>query len=250
MAKQESIMIRSAYAYYAQLASPGVLKYKKEEDKDNVLVNKEYVVEVLMDSKELKALKKKWKKSVKLLREPKTYTEEEFEKRFKVKPPTDEAFETNDDGDIVYETIKLRKYVAFPTGKPTPLVKIIGAQITQGLDRKGLPVSQEIQDKENNIIGGESTLIGNGSLVKLQCAIRPLKNIDGDQSQFDLVKVQVLDLVVFQSSELDDGDFEDEGEDNGPSEGDFDDEGAGEGEAATAKDTPKTEAEVKDDDDF
>lgn len=249
MASTDSIMIRSAYAYYAQLASPGVLKYQKDEDKDNIFANKEYVVELLVDTQELKALKKKWKKAVKLLRETKTYSAEEFEKRFKVKPPTDEAFETNDDGDLVYETIKLRKYVAFPTGKPTPLVKIIGAQITQGLDRKGLPVSQEIQDKENNIIGGESTLIGNGSLVKIQCSIRPLKNIDGNQSQFDLHKVQVLDLIVFQSSELDDGDFEDEGDENGPCEGDFDDEGAGEGEV-TAKDTPKTEAEIKDDDDF
>lgn len=251
MATTESVFIKDEpYVYYAQLASPGAQKFETTEDKDDLLKDKEYVMEVLVKTKELKKLRQKWEKTVKLLRGNSLYTAEEFEKRFKIAPPTDSAYETiveevdEDDNEYEvtkYETIKVRKYSAYHDGNPTRLVQIWGAKKARGTDRNDVPVSQQTQDKSGKITGGESTLLGNGTMVKIQLTVRPLKTKSGKDLQFDLFAVQVLELVEYVSTETEDG-FDDEDEDFEADVDGFGDEDDGDDEV---EEKPKAKSKAK-----
>ena len=268
MANQESVFIKDdAILYYAQLASPGAQKFETTEDKDNLLKDKEYVMEVLMKTKELKLLRKKYAKTVKLLRGDSLYTAEEFERRFKVAPPTDSAYETiveeidedeNEYEVTKYETIKVRKYAAYNDGNPTRLVQIFGAKKARGTDRNDVPVSQQTQDKAGKITGGESTLIGNGTTAKIQLTVRDLKTKSGKDQQFDLFAVQILELVEYITTETTDG-FDDEDEDFEADVDGFGDEGdddepvktkpKGKGKAKKAAEVDDEAGEEADEDD-
>lgn len=177
-------MIKDAYVYYAKFKTPA-LKYKQQEDKEFPFKNKEYVGDFLIPYSQLKALKKEWRKTVKVFQSSKGgISPKLFKERYKVdKLPPKEYL--NEDGE--YELIKFRKHGAAKDGTPNPPPELFGYSMSKGVDRNGLKVAQD-------------TALGNGTLVNVQLKVRELNTEDKDQ-QLDLFKVQVIELIPYQSAD-------------------------------------------------
>lgn len=198
-------VFKNAYLYYTKVKDP-VQKYETEADKENPLKDKEYATDIVVPYKQYKTIKKKWP-TVKALKDPKSYSAEEFQAKMKVAPPSDPEY-LNADGE--YTVLHFWKYAAFPDGKAAPKVNVVGMKKGIAKDANG----EEI---------GVDVLMGNGTLANVQLRGRKLKTKSGKDMQLDLDALQIIELVPYVSNDLEfdfeepeDEDFEEPEDEDSP----------------------------------
>lgn len=187
-------IIKNVFIYYSKLKTPE-LKMNQKPDPKKPLRNKEYIADVLLKADDLKELRKKYRKAgVKAFQEIKSFTKEEFQKRFKVDPPAAKGY-TNEDGE--YDILKVRKAASYSDGTPAePRPAVVGFGSLGGQSKNGYDINHEV-------------LMSNGTEINLQLRERKY-NIPsgGSGTALDLWKIQVINLIPYEEEG-----FEDEGED-------------------------------------
>lgn len=203
--KKGKNVLFNAFIYYTKVKNPA-LEYQKQAVDSKPHMNRECVVDVLVEEADMKALKKKYK-TVKAIKNAREFDAEDFEQTFKVAPPYEAE---------TYYVIKFSKKMYYKDGNEGTKPKIVGV-VGQAKDKKGLKVSVDIE-------------VGNGSQAHVQWKERTWDNQFGKGLALDLVALCVLDLVPYVGGGDDlEFDFDEDSDTDFGDEGDFDnDSDAGE----------------------
>ncbi len=185
MAKK--LFIKDAIFNYVHIKAPS-LEYEKKVDPSNDFMNKEYVLDVLMPFADWKVLKKLYK-NVKSIASSRDYSPEEYEKAFKIAPPTDKKYK-NSDGEFTLVKFRQRAYYK-NTGDPTVQPGVVG---TVEVKRGNVVIGTK--DDEGNAVGADIE-VGNGSRGNVQFRERPWSYGGKPGVTLDLVGIQVINLVEY-----------------------------------------------------
>jgi hypothetical protein len=211
-------VIKNVVLNYVKIKQP-TLEFEKKEDASNPVLNKEFVVDALIQSATYKKLKKIFKTVAAIKTPSHNVTAAEYKEIYKVEVPEGAGW-CNDDGE--YTIVKFRKKAYYKSnGDATdqPIVRGIKGD----RDASGQTVNPEVE-------------VGNGSLANLQFNERNWEFGGKKGLSLDLGGIQVINLVEYTAKNVDEFEYDEDefgGDDDfgGDADDDAGDDDAGDDDA-------------------
>lgn len=181
------------------------LEYQKDEVKGKPFMFKEYVVDALLTTAEIKKLKKTFGKKLKAIKEMRVMDAAGYLKAYKVEVPDDDRY-VNDDGE--YHVMKIRRKAYYKNSEEAIPKELIPKLVGKLLIRNEAGKATGSTDLEGSLIKSAMAL-GNGSLANVSAKVRTYNYKGVPGVALDMITVQVLNLVEYETDDgMEYGDYE------------------------------------------